>query len=210
MTRIDHAEDIAQGIAELVQLDPAFAQIAHLSPPLRRRPGGFATLLQAIVGQQVSTASAAAIWARVDGAGLTKAAAVRDAGEDGLRAVGLSRPKIRYALALATSDIDFDALDGMPDEDAIAALTALKGIGTWTAELYLLSAMGRPDILPAGDLALQEAARILYHLDQRPDEKALRAMAQRWSPWRAVAARYLWEFYRAEKQRAEKQWEGTL
>lgn len=210
MTRIDTQADIDHGLAELVKLDPAFARIAHLTPPLRRRAGGFATLLQAIVGQQVSIASAAAIWSRVEGAGLTSPHAVTKAGEEGLRSIGFSRPKIRYALALAASDLDFAALEDLPDAEAIAALTALDGIGTWTAELYLLSAMGRADVLPAGDLALQEAARILYHLDQRPDERALRQMAQRWSPWRAVAARYLWDFYRAEKQRAQKQWENTL
>ncbi|WP_407492870.1 DNA-3-methyladenine glycosylase family protein [Pseudooceanicola sp. MF1-13] len=205
MILIETTEDISEGFTELVRLDPTFARLSDLTPPLRRKPQGFATLLQAIVGQQVSTASAAAIWARVETAGLTTPNAVTEAGEDGLRSIGFSRPKIRYALALATSETDFDALDHLPDDAAIASLTALKGIGTWTAELYLLSAMGRPDILPAGDLALQEAARILYHLDQRPDERGLRQMAQRWSPWRAVAARYLWEFYRAEKQR-----EGTL
>ena len=202
---IETSEDIARGHAALSVLDPAFMPPAHLTPPLRRRPGGFATLLQAIVGQQVSTASAAAIWARVEAAGLTRAEAVAEAGEDGLRAVGFSRPKIRYALALADAGLDFDALTTLPDDQAIARLTALPGIGRWTAELYLLSALGRADVLPAGDLALQEAARILYHLDQRPDEKGLRRMAQAWSPWRAVAARYLWDLYRATKQR-----EGTL
>lgn len=197
--------DIAAGIAALAAHDPGMARIAHLAPPLRRRPPGFATLLQAIVGQQVSTASAAAIWARVDGAGLTDPQAVITAGEAGLRAAGLSRPKIRYALALAGAGIDYGALDAAPDDAVIATLTAVPGIGRWTAEIYLLSAMGRPDILPAGDLALQEAARILYHLTDRPDEKALRRMAEDWAPWRAIAARFLWEFYRAEKQR-----EGTL
>ena len=203
--RIDTPEDIAEGTVALARIDPAFARIAHLAPPLRRRPAGFATLFQAIVGQQVSTASAAAIWARVEAAGLPPPAAVTAAGEDGLRAAGLSRPKIRYALALAAARLDFAALDALPDDAVIAELVALPGIGRWTAEIYALTALGRADVFPAGDLALQEAARILYHLDDRPDERTMRAMAERWRPWRAVAARLLWDHYRERKQR-----EGTL
>jgi DNA-3-methyladenine glycosylase II len=206
MTRlIDTVEDIAEGAAALAALDPAFASLATLTPPLSRRPAGFATLFQAIVGQQVSTASAAAIWARVEAGGLTTPAAVLAAGEEGLRAAGLSRPKIRYALALAGADPAYEAHPDMPEAAVIADLIRIPGIGLWTAEIYALSALGRADVFPAGDLALQEAARILYDLEARPDERTLRAMAQRWSPWRAVAARLLWELYRVEKQR-----EGTL
>ncbi|WP_136635206.1 DNA-3-methyladenine glycosylase family protein [Pseudooceanicola onchidii] len=201
MHLIETEADIAEGAQALAGLDPAFAPLTVLTPPLRRRPPGFATLLQAIVGQQVSTASAAAIWARVVDAGLTDPVAVTRAGEDGLRGVGFSRPKIRYALALAAADIDYTPAGDHPDEAVITDLTRIPGIGRWTAEIYALSALGRPDIFPAGDLALQEAARILYDLDQRPDERTLRQMAVRWSPWRAVAARLLWELYRTHKQR---------
>ncbi|EAQ01449.1 probable 3-methyladenine DNA glycosylase/8-oxoguanine DNA glycosylase [Pseudooceanicola batsensis HTCC2597] len=199
--RIDTETDLATGFAALSRRDPAFAAIAHLTPPLRRRTAGFATLFQAIVGQQVSTASAAAIWARLEMAGLADPAALRAAGEEGLRAAGLSRPKIRYALALADAAPDLDALNALSDEAAVRELTQLPGIGRWTAEIYLLTALGRPDVLPAGDLALQEAARILYHLEDRPQERAFRRMGEAWSPWRAVAARYLWELYGAEKKR---------
>lgn len=206
MTRLIGTEaDIAEGTVALAAIDPAFAALAQLTPPLRRRPAGYATLLQAIVGQQVSTASAAAIWARVAEAGLTDPQAARTAGVEGLRAVGLSRPKVRYALALADAALDYGAHEKMEDAAVIADLIRVPGIGRWTAEIYALAALGRPDVFPAGDLALQEAARILYDLDARPDERQLRAMAERWSPWRAVAARLLWELYRIEKQR-----EGTL
>lgn len=198
---IDTEADIAEGAAALSDFDPAFAPLTALRPPLRRRPAGFATLLQAIVGQQVSTASAAAIWARVEAAGLTTPQAVTEAGEEGLRGSGFSRPKIRYALALAASGRTYDPRDPRPDEAIIADLTALPGIGRWTAEIYALTALGRADVFPAGDLALQEAARILYHLPERPPERQLRQMAERWSPWRAVAARLLWELYRTEKSR---------
>lgn len=198
---IDSLDDIAEGAAALATLDPAFAALAALTPPLRRRPAGFATLMQAIVGQQVSTASAAAIWSRVTEANLDTPDAVITAGEDGLRAVGLSRPKTRYALALANSGLTFDPVDPRPDDEVIADLIRIPGIGRWTAEIYALTALGRRDVFPAGDLALQEAARILYDLEERPDERTLRTIAERWSPWRAVAARLLWEFYRAQKQR---------
>ena len=201
MRLIETEADIAEGAAALAALDPAFAPLAGLTPPLRRRPAGFATLLHAIVGQQVSTASASAIWARVSGAGLTDPAAVRTAGEERLRAVGLSRPKIRYALALAAAEVDWDSHAALPDEAVIADLVRLPGIGLWTAEIYALAALGRADVFPAGDLALQEAARLLYHLEDRPDDRTLRAMAARWSPWRAVAARLLWEHYRIMKGR---------
>ena len=199
--RIDTTNDIAEGTKALADLDPAFAKLTELTPPLRRRPAEFATLFQAIIGQQVSTASAAAMWARVTEADLTTPDAVTQAGEEGLRTVGLSRPKIRYALALATSGLIYDPADTRPDEEVIADLIRIPGIGRWTAEIYALTALGRADVFPARDLALQEAARILYDLEARPDERTLRTMAERWSPWRAVAARLLWEFYRAQKQR---------
>jgi DNA-3-methyladenine glycosylase II len=121
--------------------------------------------------------------------------------EESLRALGLSRPKARYALALAGAGIDYDALATLPEDEAIATLTAVKGIGIWTAEIYLMFSVGRADVFAPGDLALQEAARILFELPARPDEKTLRAQAAAWSPWRGVAARLLWAYYRAAKQR---------
>ncbi|OWU84062.1 3-methyladenine DNA glycosylase [Oceanicola sp. 22II-s10i] len=204
---IESMEDVREGADWLAARDTGMARALERCglPPLRRRPDGFVALMQAIVGQQVSVASAAAIWARVEGAGLTAPEAVLAAGEEGLRGVGLSRPKIRYALGIAGTGVDFDALRDMPDAAAIATLVALPGIGPWTAEIYALAALGRADVFPAGDLALQEGARILYGLSDRPDAGAIRDMAGRWSPWRAVAARMLWAFYAAEKKR-----EGTL
>ncbi|QPM89894.1 DNA-3-methyladenine glycosylase family protein [Pseudooceanicola algae] len=194
---------LAEGMTWLAARDAGMARIAATlpPPPLRRRAEGFATLLQAITGQQVSTASAAAIWGRVEQAGLTTPQAVMTAGEEGLRAIGFSRPKIRYALALAEAEMDFPALAALPDDSVLARLTALPGIGRWTAEIYATTALGRADILPAGDLALQEATRLLYGLQDRPAEAALRARGTAWSPWRGVAARMLWAWYGAEKRR---------
>ncbi|WP_163850697.1 DNA-3-methyladenine glycosylase family protein [Pseudooceanicola aestuarii] len=204
MVEIDSPARLAEGMAWLAAQDAGLARAiaaADEPPPLRRRPQGFATLLQAIVGQQVSTASAAAIWARVEAAGLLTPGAVLRAGEDGLRRCGFSRPKIRYALGVAAAGLDYAALAGLPDDAAIARLVALPGIGRWTAEIYALTALGRADVFPAGDLALQEAARLLYGWDARPREAEFRQIATAWSPWRGVAARVLWQYYRLAKGR---------
>lgn len=203
-TRIIHTDaDVAEGAAWLAARVPEFRAALDRTGalPLRRRQGGFGDLLHAICAQQLSVASAGAVWGRLCEAGITDPAAVKAAGETGLRACGLSRPKIRYALALAEADLDYDALATMPEDEAIATLTAVKGIGLWTAEIYLKFSIGRADVFAAGDLALQEAARDLFALPERPSEKALRAMAEDWSPWRAVAARLLWSYYRVIKNR---------
>lgn len=196
-------DDIAEGMEWLSRLDPRFGQAYALTGelPLRRRPEGFAELMSAIVSQQVSTASANAIWARVEAAGLVTPLAVASASEEALRGCGLSGPKIRYARALAEADLDFAALRDLADESIIAQLVELPGIGRWTAEIYAMFSLGRADVFAANDLALQEAARLLFELDARPNERAMRVMAEAWSPWRAVAARLLWAYYRVAKQR---------
>ena len=197
---------VAEGAAWLALRDPALARaLAATGPlPLRLKADGFAALLDAIVSQQVSVASAGAIWARLEASGLTAPEAIVAAGEDALRACGLSRPKVRYALALSGAGVDYAALRALPSEEVIARLMALPGIGRWTAEIYAMFSLGRADVFAAGDLALQEAARNLYGLPERPGEQALRDMARAWSPWRAVAARALWAYYRHVKSR-----EGT-
>ena len=166
----------------------------------RARPGGFAGLVQLIAEQQVSVASAAAIWARV-AAGLGEVTAERVLAYDeaGLRAFGLSTPKARYTLGIAAAHagqtVDLEALAGLDDEAAIAALVSLKGVGRWTAEVYLLFCEGRLDAFPAGDLALQEAVRVLEGADDRLNEKALYARAEVWKPYRGVATHLLWDYY---------------
>lgn len=194
---------VAEGAAWLAARDARMAQaLALCGPlPLRRQADGFDALLSAIVSQQVSVASARAIWARLEAAGLTEAAAMAAATDDDLRAVGLSRQKARYGQALARAGLDFVALRRRPDAQVVATLVAVPGIGLWTAEIYAMFALGRADVFAPGDLALQEAARMLYGLEVRPSEKALRQMAQDWSPWRSVAARVLWAYYRVAKER---------
>ena len=194
---------VAEGAEYLAARDAGMARALEVTGPLplRLKPDGFAELLSAIVSQQVSVASANAIWARLEAAGLTDEAAIRAASEEQLRSVGLSRQKARYAKALAEARIDYDALRALPSGEVIARLVEVKGIGIWTAEIYAKFSLGRADVFAAGDLALQEAARLLYGLDARPRETALREMAENWRPWRAVAARILWAYYHVEKSR---------
>ncbi|MCB1340399.1 MAG: DNA-3-methyladenine glycosylase 2 family protein [Pseudooceanicola sp.] len=194
---------VAEGAEWLAAREPRFAFALERTGalPLRLRPDGFAQLLSAIVSQQVSVASASAIWARMQAAGLHEPGAVLAAGDAGLRAVGLSRQKIRYAQELARAGIDYDALRGASSDRVIATLTAVPGIGVWTAEVYAMFSLGRADVFAPGDLALQESARLLFALEARPREAAFRAMAGSWTPWRSVAARILWAYYRVAKDR---------
>lgn len=202
--RIIRGDDcVAAGADWLAGREARFARALEVVGPLplRLRPDGFGQLLSAIVSQQVSVASARAIWARLDGAGMVTPEAVAGAGEEALRALGLSRQKAAYACALAEAGIDFNALRDMPTDEVIRQLVAVKGIGIWTAEIYAMFSLGRADVFAPGDLALQEGARMLFDLDERPKEKALRHMAEDWSPWRSVAARILWAYYHVEKNR---------
>lgn len=197
---------VAEGAVFLADNHPRFAHALTLTGPLplRRRKDGFEALLDAIVSQQVSVAAADAIWARLKAARLTGPRKIMWASDEELRAAGLSRQKARYARALAEARIDYKALRDRPTEDVIETLVAVPGIGKWTAEIYAMFSLGRADVFAPGDLALQEAARILFEHDERPSEKALRAMSEDWSPWRGVAARLLWAYYRVAKDR-----EGT-
>ncbi len=194
---------MAEGAEWLAKAEPRFAHALALTgpPPLRRRPDGFANLLAAIVSQQVSTHAARAIWGRMEDAGLTTPEAVLAADDDALRAPGLSMQKMRYARALASAGIDFDALRAMPDDEVVRVLVEVPGIGRWTAEIYAMFSLGRADVFAPADLALQESARRLFALEDRPREAALRRMAEAWSPWRSVAAGLLWAYYRVETDR---------
>jgi len=195
--------DVEEGATHLTALCPRLRHAYGLTGPLplRRNPDGFAELLSAIVSQQVSVASANAIWSRMEQAGFTEPQRIVAVTADDLRAVGLSRQKARYARALAEAGIDYGALRHAPTPEVIATLTQVPGIGVWTAEIYAMFSLGRADAFAPGDLALQEGARLLYDLPERPKERALREMAQDWAPWRSVAARLLWAYYAHEKQR---------
>lgn len=200
---IDSDADIADGMAWLAGACPRMAHALTLTGPLplRRRPDGFAELLSAILSQQVSVASARALRARLETAVPITETAIAALTEDDLRALGLSRQKARYARALAMAQIDYAALREAPVPDIIATLTAVPGIGVWTAEIYAMFSLGRADVFAPGDLALQEAARLLYALPDRPKDRALRQMALAWSPWQSIAAQTLWAYYHVRKTR---------
>jgi DNA-3-methyladenine glycosylase II len=192
-----------EGLAALVLADPDLAGIEAAAGPLpwRARPVGFAGLLQAIVGQQISNQAAAAIWARlraVPGALTPEGMLALD--EAVARAAGLSRPKVAHARALAAAFLEgrlaTERLAALDDEAAVAEIIAVRGLGRWTAEVYLLFALAREDVFPAGDLALAAAAADLKRLPARPGPASLRALAEQWRPRRALAARLLWHHWR--------------
>lgn len=190
-------------LAALCAADPDLAGIEAAAGPLpwRARPAGFTGLLQAIVGQQISNQAAAAIWGRLRAVpGALAPAAFAAIPEEALRTAGLSRPKVAHARALAEAFADGRLeearLAALDDEAAVAAIVAVRGMGRWTAEVYLLFALARDDVFPAGDLALAAAAADLKRLPGRPREAALRALAESWRPWRALAARLLWHHWR--------------
>lgn len=201
--RLDTAADLEAALDALADHDHLIARLrGEVEPPaLRRRPGGFEGLARIIVGQQVSTASAEAIWSRVAARFAPfEPAALRQAGEADLRAAGLSRPKIRALMSLAEAieagTLDLSGLADCDAEAAHAALCRVKGIGPWTADVYLMFCLGHPDAWPAGDVALQHAAGAATGMSARPDSAALRLLAERWRPWRSAAAHLLWAYYR--------------
>ena len=196
-------KDIHAGCEALAESDPMLARAIGIAgpPPLRRRAGGFEAVLQSIMGQQLSVASARAIWGRLaDTCGQVTPERVLALSDEECRAAGLSRQKMVYSRELARAvdegRLKFRALARMPDEDAIAAMTQVKGVGRWTAEMYLMFALGRPDVWPVDDLAVVEAVRRLKGLEERPNRKEMAAIGEAWRPWRSVAARLMWHFYR--------------
>ncbi|MCG7347934.1 DNA-3-methyladenine glycosylase family protein [Sphingomonas sp. ACRSK] len=201
------AQQLREALDALAAIEPAFAAaVGRVGyPPPRIREPGYATLLRTIVGQQVSVHAAAAVWRRLEEAlgEVEDPARLAAASDETLRAAGLSRQKIGYARSLAdevaSGRLDLAALP-TDDEEAITALTRIKGIGRWSAEIYLLFAEGRPDIWPAGDLAVQvEVGRILGHAE-RPNEKLVRVLAEGWRPHRGAAAILAWHHYNSKME----------
>jgi DNA-3-methyladenine glycosylase II len=208
-----HTEaDLDHALAALARIDPRWRGALETAgrPALRRRSDGFAGLAQIVVAQQLSTASAKAIWGRLAASfDPLSAEALRKARSAKLARVGLSAPKIRALKAIARAvdggDLDLSGLAALPADEAHSRLVAVHGIGPWTADIYLLSCLGHADAWPAGDLALQEAARLLFELEARPSSREMGPLAEAWRPWRGAAAYVLWTYYRAAKGR-----EGAL
>jgi DNA-3-methyladenine glycosylase II len=201
MDRLTKAS-LKRGLRHVAEKDAhmAAALEAHGHPELRQREPGFEALLRAIVGQQLSIAAAGAIWKRLEEAisPLTPQGVLTQ-GDAALRGLGLSRQKIAYTKGLAgdvrLGRVDLDGLSAMTDEAAIAELVKIKGIGRWSAEIYLLFALGRADVFPADDLALLIATQRIKGLEMRPDNKKMIEIAEAWRPWRGAAAHLLWHYY---------------
>jgi len=208
MRRIDTEADIAEGLEALVRLDPRLVEVVRRAGqvPLRRVEPGFEALVSIIVSQQVSRASAEAILGR-----LTRlvvpldAAGVLAANDAVFREAGLSRPKQSGLRALSRSvaeaSLDLASVADLEAGAAMARLCAVPGIGPWTAQVYLLAAAGHPDVFPSGDVALQGAVGEALNLDARPSTKVLTAMAESWAPWRSIAARLFWGYWRQTRGR---------
>jgi DNA-3-methyladenine glycosylase II len=208
LTHIHTESDLDAALAALTSADSRFGALLARAgrPSLRRRPDGFAGLASIVVSQQLSTASAGAIWARIAAAfDPLEPQAIMRARPARLARLGLSAGKIRalkeIARAVATERLALASLATSEAEAAHAALTAVHGIGPWTADIYLLACLGHADAWPAGDLALQEAVRVAFALPARPSAKEMLALAEIWRPLRAIAARVLWTYYRAVKGR---------
>jgi len=200
--------DLALALAQLVQADPRLVPVLQKAgePALRRGQPGFPGLARIICGQQLSTASARAIWTRLEAAfNPFHHEALRRARADRLGRLGLSAAKIKsikaIAHALAKGELDLEGIAQSDADTAHAALIEMHGIGPWTADIYLLFCLGHADAWPAGDLALQESARIALGLKARPSAKELSAIADAWRPWRGVAAHLLWGYYHVVKRR---------
>ena len=202
MKEIKSHENIRTGLIELQKLDPSLIPIIKQTPSvaLRRDQQGFQGLARIIIGQHVSTASAAAIHARF----ITEISPITPqnyliASQDTLTKIGLTKAKQSTLTILSTAimekTLDLDTINQLPEQEAIAQLTSLKGIGPWTAEVYLLFCAGHPDIFAAGDLAIREAVRQAFNMAMRPPEKELRSIALKWSPLRGIASRLFWSYY---------------
>ena len=189
------------GARSIEDVARALERVGYPAP--RQREPGFATLLRIMVAQQLSTKSAAAIWARLEAAcaPAVTAARVLELDEAAFRTIGFSRQKTAYgrslAEAVAGGVLDLESLASMPEDDAIAAIAALRGFGRWSAEIYLLFALGRADIFPADDLGLQVGMQRLKRLEARPNRKAMDLLAEHWRPLRGCGAIFLWHYYGA-------------
>lgn len=207
---IHHQDVIDQQLAQLLSRDRRLVPVSEIAGPLRPRmhPPGFEGMARVICGQQLSVASAGAIWRRFTERG----DAARDPRaylalcESGLDGVGLSRSKIQtigtIALALLDGDLDLDSVVRLPVEAALAALTKYKGIGPWTAEIYLMFCAGHPDVFPVGDLALRKAVGMSLGLSQAAQPSGLSVIAGEWAPTRSVAALLFWQYYGVVRQKA--------
>ncbi len=203
---IETIDDLKEGVAYVCDREPAFQRVVDAIglPPLRRKPSGLKGLVEIITFQLISLKAAAAIWARVEVQfGEFDPIAMQSASDEAYSACGLSRPKIVAIRAVLehvnNGKLSLTNMEMAENSDVFSQLTAIKGIGPWSAHIYLLASLGRSDVFPYGDVALQESAKLLFGLESRPTAKELQNQAIPWQPWRAAAARLLWSHYKFVK-----------
>ena len=189
------------GVSELVKIEPKFLDAISICglPKLKKGEPGFQSLFKIIVGQQLSTIAANSIWKRLLENDLTQVNSILSVKDERLRSLGLSRTKISYVKGLALANIDYDALVQKSDNDIIQELITVKGIGLWTAQIYLMFSLKRADIFASGDLALKEGVRMLFKMQERPSSEKLSLVSEPWKPFRTVAAMIIWNFYGLQK-----------
>ena len=199
----DCVEDFEKAVSALMLIEPRFREAIAASdaPKFKRPDAGFEALFKIIVGQQLSNAAAKSIWLKLHAGNLTQRKILLSADEATLRSFGLSKAKISYAKALASSNIKYDLLTNKLESEIIQELTAVRGIGVWTAQVYLMFSLRRIDVFATGDLALKEGVRILFDLETRPSSNELACLSNRWTPYRTIAALILWKYYNHSKRR---------
>ena len=200
-----NTEDVESGVSELMKIEPKFVEAVSLSgvPTIRKSELGFKSLFKTIVGQQLSTTAANSIWNRLYDNGVTVPTVLLESEDGFLRSLGLSKTKISYAKGLALADLDYEDFLSKPDDYVIQELLTMKGIGMWTAQIYLMFSLRRMDVFAAGDLALKEGVRILFDLEMRPSDDELTVIAERWQPFRTIAAMIIWNYYGYMKHRKD-------
>lgn len=193
----DNNHDVEFGVSELIKIEPKFLEAVSVSgiPEIRKSGSGFQSLFKTIVGQQLSTTAANSIWNRLSGNSVTLAPSLLSSEDSFLRSLGLSKTKIAYVRGLALAEIDYDNLSKKSDYHVIQKLLTVKGIGLWTAQIYLMFSLRRVDVFASGDLALKEGVRILFDLEIRPSHDELAVIAERWKPFRTIAAMIIWNYY---------------
>ena len=201
-------KDLQEGLKFLTEQDSILSQAIDKEKKitLRKRSSGFSSLLKTIVSQQLSTAAAGKIWQRIVDNGLNNQKGILQVKAETLLSLGLSRQKCSYAYALASANLNYHSFREMNSDQVINQLIEIKGIGKWTAQIYCMFSLERANVFPAGDLALQEAVRILFKLKERPSEKEVESRAEHWAPWKSLAALVLWDFYGRERKRKGVLW----
>ena len=204
---INSKKDLEEAIGFLSHHDPTLSSVIDRDKiSLTKRSIGFSALLKTIVSQQLSTSAASKIWQRIVDSNLDTQESIHQVKDEQLLSLGLSRQKCSYARALAEANVDYISLGKFDSNLVIKKLIEIKGIGQWSAQIYCMFSLARSNIFPSGDLALQEAIRVLLKLDSRPNIKEVDEISERWDPWKTIAALVLWSFYSKQRKKDGVLW----